>query len=215
VRSSLDWSTTRDPLATAGHLRTLTRDLMPSTIPAGLDWGRPHDQHILVFADGAGKRWTRQRATCWDSPRARNSGRAAPMTLSITERMALAKPFIRTAAFLSLLAILVASLVPGPYRPHAGTLPGGLEHAFAYMVSAFLLCLTGYHHWLSRPRVILFLTTYGALLEVGQLWVPGRHGQPIDVVADFIGACVGVSIASLVRALRRTDPATSVSKIFS
>jgi VanZ family protein len=49
------------------------------------------------------------------------------------------------------------------------------------------------------------LTAYGALLELCQLWIPGRHGQTIDISADFAGASIGVLIASaLVRLNQKT-----------
>ena len=102
---------------------------------------------------------------------------------------------LTVAAISSLLAICAASLVPGEFRPHTTILPGAFEHVATYGVAAFFLCLA-YHRRLSPIRLVLFLTTYGALLELGQLWVPGRHGQLSDVMADFAGASIGVSIAS-------------------
>jgi len=111
---------------------------------------------------------------------------------------------LRLVALLMLLAILFLSLVPGDYRPHTGILPGGLEHVAAYTLAAFLLGLA-YHDRLSPVRIVLLLTAYGALLELGQLWVPGRHGEAIDVLADFIGASIGALIASQV--VHRFPPA--------
>jgi len=37
-----------------------------------------------------------------------------------------------------------------------------------------------WHHRVPPVQVVLLLTAYGALLELGQLWVPGRHGQLPD-----------------------------------
>lgn len=114
----------------------------------------------------------------------------------------MAKIILRVGALLSLVSILVLSLVPGEYRPHTMILTSGLEHVAAYMVAAFLLCLT-YYGRLSPVRIVLILTAYGALLELAQLWIPGRHGQSIDIFADFLGAAIGVSVAS---ALARRIP---------
>jgi VanZ family protein len=105
-------------------------------------------------------------------------------------------------AISSLFAICAASLVPGELRPHTGFLPSVLEHVAAYSVAAFCLRLA-YYHRLSAIRLVLLLTAYGALLELGQLWVPGRHGQPLDVMADFAGASIGVLVASALVHLRR------------
>jgi VanZ family protein len=107
------------------------------------------------------------------------------------------KSILPVVAFFALVAILILSLVPGEYRPHTMILPGAMEHVSAYIVATFLLCLA-YHNRLSPLRVILLLTAYGALLELGQLFVPGRHGNPSDVVADFAGAAIGAVVASAV-----------------
>jgi hypothetical protein len=88
-------------------------------------------------------------------------------------------------AALALVAIFVLSLVPAEDRPHTHA-PGGLEHVAAYMVAGFLLGLAGYGR-LPAIRVVLVLTACGALLELAQLWVPGRNGQLVDIVADFAG----------------------------
>jgi VanZ family protein len=111
---------------------------------------------------------------------------------------------LRGAAFLSLFAILLLSLVPGEYRPHTSILPSEFkhvsaytfEHVSAYAIAGFLLWLW-YYSRISPIRLVLMLTAYGALLEVAQLWVPGRHGQAVDIVADFVGALFGVLVASV------------------
>ena len=104
------------------------------------------------------------------------------------------KSSARALAITSLLAILVLSLVPGEFRPHTMILPPGFEHVAAYAVAAFYLGLA-WHHRLPPVQVVLLLTAYGALLELGQLWVPGRHGQLPDVGMDLIGASIGVMVA--------------------
>jgi VanZ family protein len=48
-------------------------------------------------------------------------------------------------------------------------------------------------------QLIVLLTAYGALLELGQLWVPERHGQLSDVGADLVGASIGVMVPSRLR----------------
>jgi hypothetical protein len=44
---------------------------------------------------------------------------------------------------------------------------------------------------------------YGALLELGQLWVPGRNVQLSDIGADLAGASIGVMVALVTMRLRR------------
>jgi VanZ family protein len=117
------------------------------------------------------------------------------------------KMTLRILALFSLIAILALSLVPGEYRPHTIILPSVFEHVAAYTGAGFLLGLA-YVGRLSPIRLVLLLTAYGALLELCQLWVPGRNGQIIDIFADFAGASIGVIAASgLVRLNRQLIPA--------
>jgi VanZ family protein len=111
------------------------------------------------------------------------------------------KSCVRALAITSILAILVLSLVPGAFRPHTMILPPGFEHVAAYAVAAFFLGLAC-HHRVPPVQLVLLLTAYGGLLELGQLWVPGRHGQPSDVGADFTGASIGVMVALATMHLR-------------
>ena len=111
------------------------------------------------------------------------------------------KSCARVLATTSLLAILVLSLVPGEFRPRTMILPPGFEHVAAYAVAAFFLGLACYQR-LPPVQLVLLLTSYGALLELGQLWVPGRHGQISDVGADLAGASIGVMVALAAMRLR-------------
>jgi VanZ family protein len=106
-------------------------------------------------------------------------------------------------ALISLAIILALSLVRGEFRPHTVFLPSALEHVAAYVVAAFLLCLA-YAYRVSPVWLVLLLTAYGGLLELIQLWVPGRHGRLSDIVADFAGALIGAMLASAVTRLRNT-----------
>jgi VanZ family protein len=120
-----------------------------------------------------------------------------------TEKMSLAvtKNCVLGLAITSLLAILALSLVPGVFRPHTMILPPAFEHVAAYSVAAFFLCLAC-HHRVPPVQLVLLHTAYGALLELGQLWVPGRNGQLSDIGADLAGASIGVMVASAAMRLR-------------
>jgi VanZ family protein len=106
------------------------------------------------------------------------------------------KTTLRFGALFALLAICVLSLVPGEYRPHTMILPAEFEHVAAYTVAALFLGLARAGR-LSAPRLVLMLTVYGGLLELCQLWIPGRNAQVMDIAADFVGASIGVLVASV------------------
>jgi VanZ family protein len=113
--------------------------------------------------------------------------------LGFRSEPSMVKMALRIVALVSLIAICVLSLVPGEYRPHTIILPSVFEHVAVYTVAGLSVGLA-YAGRLSSIRLILVLTAYGALLELCQLWIPGRHGQTIDIAADFAGASTGVYI---------------------
>jgi hypothetical protein len=53
------------------------------------------------------------------------------------------------------------------------------------------------HHRVPPVQLVLLLTAFGALLELGQPWVPGRNGQ-----LSLAGASIGVMVASAAMRLR-------------
>ena len=70
-------------------------------------------------------------------------------------------------------------------------------HATAYLIFMLLgspLCRSRRHLiWLS-----LFVLVYGALMEVGQYFVPGRDMSAADMVANGVGVLVGVALVGFV-----------------
>lgn len=66
-----------------------------------------------------------------------------------------------------------------------------VEHALAYAILAVCTRL-GWRDW-SALRVFGFCTVYGALIELGQLFSPGRHADGWDLLADAIGAGFGLA----------------------
>ena len=91
-------------------------------------------------------------------------------------------------------AIFVMSSIPGTQVP----LPGlwrydKVLHATAFAGLAVLVLRAS-----RRPSVAIGLATvYGALDELHQRYTPNRSSDPEDLLADFVGACVGTSLALL------------------
>ncbi|KQP41073.1 hypothetical protein ASF49_18735 [Methylobacterium sp. Leaf104] len=94
----------------------------------------------------------------------------------------------RAAAWLCVGALVWLSWIPRDWEART-SLPGQFEHAIAYCGTAGLFVL-GFH---GRPwwRIGLPLVALGAVLEVGQLWIPGRTAQFIDFAASGSGAVLG------------------------
>jgi hypothetical protein len=109
----------------------------------------------------------------------------------------------RAAGWACVVAIVVLSLVPGVARPDTG-LPGQIDHTIAYCGTAGLLGL-GYPAAKSRFGTIAMLVLLAAVLEVAQLWIPGRDSQFIDFGTSAAGTCLGMLAAVVVHRLAPAD----------
>ena len=99
----------------------------------------------------------------------------------------------RIIAWLLAAAVAFATLGPPQYRPHLGLSQDG-EHALAFV-------LVGLAFGLAYPRRRLF-TAGTALMLIGvlellQLWMPGRHARWEDFVVDALAAWAGIAIAAV------------------
>lgn len=109
---------------------------------------------------------------------------------------------VAQAAGLACLPVLVwLSWIPKEWEIRTGA-AGQFEHLVAYAGTAGLLGL-GFHRapaW----ALDLALGCLAGLLEIGQIWVPGRTAQAIDFAASAGGALAGVCVARILdRAGRR------------
>jgi VanZ family protein len=105
----------------------------------------------------------------------------------------------RAAGLFCVLAIIALSLVPGVYRPHTG-LPGKVEHFIAYCSTGAVFAL-GFWSIGSRIVIALSLTLLAGLMEILQMWVPGRHPAIADAVASSMGGLLGIALGGLLLSL--------------
>ena len=106
----------------------------------------------------------------------------------------------RMAAWLAVLTIIVLSVLPGKMRPHVlGN--DFAEHVLAYFTTASLFACgyQGSSHLLSSG---LLLATSAALLELVQLWVPGRTADIREFAASMLAAWLGLVVVVVVRLTR-------------
>ena len=100
--------------------------------------------------------------------------------------------------------IFIASAIPD-----IKGLPGGVSdktgHVWAYAAlgAAMLRALAGGVLMPATPvrstAAVLAATAYGIALELYQRFVPGRSADLLDVVADTLGAVVGVALLVVLR----------------
>ncbi|MBA4064604.1 MAG: hypothetical protein C0501_13000 [Isosphaera sp.] len=107
-------------------------------------------------------------------------------------------PFVVFFLFLGLWTWKLLHPVPVPEEV-GRAIPGHLKFAFAKGLHvgayAFLTVLTAFlpvrrpYFWVA----VLTLVVHGAGTEVGQLYVPNRHGSVRDVVLNWAGILVGLA----------------------
>ena len=98
-----------------------------------------------------------------------------------------------------LLAALVtfATLGPPSSRPHSD-LGQVAEHGLAFILVGLAFGFAYPDHRLRNATIAMVMT---GLLEVLQIWMPGRHARFADFVVDAIATSIGFVIAaSLARA---------------
>jgi VanZ family protein len=96
--------------------------------------------------------------------------------------------YLKIAAWLLLLTILVLSLVPPAYRP-ATDMPHFVEHFGIFLATGIAFAL-GYctTYWLQFVPLIAFT----AAIEFAQLWIPGRHARLSDFIVNALGVSLGL-----------------------
>jgi VanZ family protein len=111
---------------------------------------------------------------------------------------------LRIIAWLLTAAVVFATLGPARLRPHSDLGQDG-EHALAFV-------LVGLAFGLAYPRRRLLTAGIAVVLigvlELLQLWMPGRHARVEDFVVDALAACAGIAVAAamewLVQWMRRS-----------
>src|SRR6516225_7945087 len=93
-------------------------------------------------------------------------------------------------------ALLAASWLPASVMVRTQTLPGQAEHALAYFATGICLTLL-LQGQRSPPLIAACISAYAAVLEIGQIFVPGRHAAFIDFVASTVGGLVGVATCAI------------------
>jgi VanZ family protein len=100
--------------------------------------------------------------------------------------------FLRMFAWCLAAAVAFATLGPPGYRPHSNLGQDG-EHALAFVLLGlvFGLAYTG-------NRLVTAVAAVGltGVLELLQLWMPGRHARLEDFVVDALAVCLGLAVAA-------------------
>src|SRR5256885_4108610 len=99
---------------------------------------------------------------------------------------------LRIFAWLLAAAVTFATLGPAMLRPRSELGQNG-EHAIAFVLVGLAFGVA-----YSRQRLLTSVISVVAIgvLEILQLWVPGRHARLVDFVGDALAACIGLAMAA-------------------
>src|SRR5262245_51362506 len=96
----------------------------------------------------------------------------------------------RIVAWLLLVAIVTLSFMPAYDRPMTGA-SSNFEHLAIYLATGFAFA-AGY-----ADRLLLVtgaLTLFSGLIEIAQVWAPGRHARLSDFLIDAGAAGLGIGV---------------------
>lgn len=91
--------------------------------------------------------------------------------------------------------IAVLALMPAPPADF-DTGWDKLNHWLAFGILAFAASLSSQSSRSTRLLLLLSLLGFGGLIEMAQLYVPGRSAEWADLLADAIGIACGAAVAS-------------------
>ena len=111
--------------------------------------------------------------------------------------MVKAKSIVRAAAWLVFVVVVFVTLGSPQYRPTT-ELAHDVEHALAFAVLGLLFGL-GYAG--NRLTIVLGAVPVISLLEILQLWMPGRHARLEDFVVNLVTFWVAFAAAYIALAV--------------
>lgn len=99
--------------------------------------------------------------------------------------------------------IAVLSLMERPDRIMVVHASDKVLHGLMYALWAVTVmlgaCVNGHRRWSAFLAVTIFVTAYGALMEYLQYaCTVSRSGEWLDILADFVGAIIGVALVALI-----------------
>jgi VanZ family protein len=106
---------------------------------------------------------------------------------------------IRLAAWLLLAVIVVATLGSPSLRPQSSLSHDG-EHAFAFLL---LGAAFGLGYLERRLELVFAAIPVIGMIELLQLWAPGRHARLEDFVVNVVAFWVALAASSLPRLVLR------------
>jgi VanZ family protein len=94
----------------------------------------------------------------------------------------------QATSWILLFSIAALSVVPADLRP-VTILPNDAEHAAIYFLAG---CAFGLVYADRFVTTLVSLSAFTLVMEVIQIWIPGRHARVSDFVVDAFAIAVGL-----------------------
>jgi VanZ family protein len=113
---------------------------------------------------------------------------------------------LRVTAWLIPSAAIVMSVVPPELRPMTG-----MSHVLEHFIWFFVCGIIFATEWpKAKLSVYVAGVTFCGVVELVQLWVPGRHARLSDFLVDACATAAGISLTRIIRNVRSSlRPAVS------
>ena len=106
------------------------------------------------------------------------------------------RSFFRVVFWLAIIIAYVAAMLPQDLAPTVPELSDKAHHVFVFVVLGLLLRLAyNINYWYG----LLVLVGFGAFIEVSQYFTATRVAEEKDVIADLIGAFIGLKLYKYLR----------------
>lgn len=104
--------------------------------------------------------------------------------------------FFRVFFWIAFIFFYIAAVLPQDTVPTIGPLSDKAQHILAFIVLGILLRF-GYkiNYWTG----LLILVSYGVFIEFSQLFAVNRFAEIEDIIADMIGAFIGLKLYEYLR----------------
>lgn len=98
--------------------------------------------------------------------------------------------------WLALFTVYIAAILPNHLAPSVPEISDKAHHVFAFVVLGLLLKLAyRMNYWYA----LVLLVAFGAFIEISQYFTPTRFAEYKDLIADLIGAFIGLKLYKYLR----------------
>jgi len=102
----------------------------------------------------------------------------------------------RIVFWLAIVVSYIAAVMPAEFAPSIPAVSDKAHHVFAFVILGLLLRLA---YQINYWYALAILLVYGVFIEFSQIFAINRYADSKDVIADFVGAFIGLKLYKYLR----------------